>query len=98
MSRSRPPTAGKRDLNEEAIIETLRAIGCSVYQLQMPVDLIVGDPATFTTILVEVKQPGKRDDLTPAERRFITQHAGPVWVVTTAEEVAARVGDLRRGA
>ncbi len=61
MSRyNRPAYAGKsRDGNEKEIVAALETIGCTVYRLDEPADLLVGRGAK--NVLLEVKQPGKEN-------------------------------------
>ena len=58
--------AKRRDLNEPEIVEALRRLGCKVYLLDGPVDLLVG--ARGSTFLLEVK----RGELAPADRTLTT--------------------------
>jgi hypothetical protein len=45
--------AARVDANQAAIVETLRAAGCSVYVIGLPVDLVVGKNGH--TVLAECK-------------------------------------------
>jgi hypothetical protein len=54
--------AARVDANQAAIVEALRAAGCVVWVLGLPVDLLVGKNGR--TVLVEVKtKTGKYTDL-----------------------------------
>lgn len=48
--------AAKRDASERPIVSTLRKIGCSVYIMDQPVDLLIG--VAGKTFLAECKTPG----------------------------------------
>jgi hypothetical protein len=79
--------AKQRDENEKEIVAALESIGCTVYQLDQPVDLLVGRGAT--NVLMEIKNPAKpRADrqLTPNQRRFFASWKGQVCKVETVEE------------
>ena len=63
--------ATRRDANEKEIIQALESIGCTVYRLDSPVDLLVGYRAR--NILLEVKDGNKvrsERKLTKAQRKF----------------------------
>ena len=47
--------AARRDDNEKAIVEALRAVGATVYYLDEPCDLLVG--MNNKTLLMECKNP-----------------------------------------
>ncbi len=49
--------AARTDANKAEIVEALRAAGCVVYDLKLPVDLLVG--AGGKTLLVEIKDGRK---------------------------------------
>ncbi len=74
--------ANKRDKNEPEIIKALEKIGCSVYQLDDPVDLLVGLAAKC--YLLEVK--GKHGKLTDKQKDFFRDWRGQVRIVRTPEE------------
>lgn len=81
--------AAKKDLNQDAIVAELLACGCSVRKTHQlgggfP-DLAVGWRGR--TLLVEVKQPGKEDDLTADEREFFAAWRGAAIVAYRAEDV-----------
>ena len=91
---SRPPTAAKRDANEPEIVETLRAFGLSVHQMDRPADLLVGYGAR--TYLVEVKMP--RGTFTPPQEKFRKAWRGDYTVLRTIAEAEAFARDVRSGA
>ncbi len=49
--------ANMRDENEQEIVDALESIGCTVFRLDVPCDLLVGRGAV--NILIEVKNPEK---------------------------------------
>lgn len=88
--------AARTDANKAAIVAALKEIGCSVYDLKQPVDLLVWSPWKDANILVEIKRPpgpkGGMSDRqhTPAQVRFILSWPGPVETVhSPAQAVAA---------
>lgn len=67
--------AARVDSNQAAIVEALRAAGCVVWVLGLPVDLLVGKNGR--TVLVEVKT--KTGRYTPLQVSFMeTWTGGPV--------------------
>jgi hypothetical protein len=87
--------AARTDANKAAIVSALRAMGCSVYDLRMPVDLLVG--RNGKTLLMEIKDGAKKPSArkyTPAQEAFMsTWKGGAVATVTDVEGAmaAARV-------
>jgi hypothetical protein len=82
--------ANKRDGNEKEIIDALRAIGCSVYQLDRPVDLLIGFRAR--NLLLECKMPGKENRKDQQEQRdWMKAWNGQVRVVSSVNEAIAVV-------
>lgn len=71
----------KRDANEPEIVSALRSIGCDVFLIDLPVDLIVGYRGR--TVLLEVKAPGGR--LTKGQKEFFETYRGEAYVVRTPE-------------
>ena len=77
----------KRDANERAIVEALRAAGYAVQTMEQGKgcpDLLVCDPETNWLTLLEVKEPG--GNLTPAQVKWHAAWPGKVYVVHTPEE------------
>ena len=75
--------AARVDANQAAIVETLRAAGCSVYIIGLPVDLVVGKNGRHT-VLVEIKT--EDGDYTPHQRKFMaTWKGGPVATIRDVE-------------
>jgi len=95
----RPKYAQKVDENEAEIVAALRAIGCDVERIGMPVDLLVGYRAR--NFLIEVKNPntdyGKRNRSTDEQRRWIAGWKGQVRIVYTAEEAIDLVTNAYKG-
>ena len=73
----------KRDANEPEIVSALRSIGCDVFLIDLPVDLIVGYRGR--TVLLEVKVPGARGRLTKGQKEFFETYRGEAYVVRTPE-------------
>lgn len=87
--------AGKRDANEPAIVKALRAAGYGVKYMPIGAgfDLVVWsdwapanphmpNPGVW---LLEVKDPAKRNQLTPEEQKLQDQGC-PIHIVCTPEE------------
>jgi hypothetical protein len=76
--------AARTDENKAEIVAALRSIGAMVYDLRMPVDLLV--LLDGRVLLVEIKDGGKspsRRGYTPAQRAFL----GDGWPVKTIYSV-----------
>ncbi len=74
--------AARVDANQAAIVETLRAAGCVVWVLGLPVDLLVGKSGK--TVLVEVKTAKGR--FTELQQGFMgTWTGGPVATIRDVE-------------
>jgi hypothetical protein len=88
------------DRNQQLIVDTLRRAGASVQVLSeigrgLP-DLLVGSSTQSgrpINILIEVKNPDGRCDLTKAERRWIDAWRGQVAICRTPEEALAVLED-----
>lgn len=79
----------RRDANEGAIREALKAVGASVYMLDQPVDLLVGWRGQ--TYVLEVKTAEGR--LTPNEHDFFQAWAGgPALIVRSEAEALIAIG------
>lgn len=77
--------AARTDDNKASIVAALRSIGCVVYDLRTPVDLLVLLDGRIH--LVEIKDGGKspsRRGYTPAQQAFL----GAGWPVKTLYSVA----------
>jgi len=92
MSLSR--YGNKRDDNESNIINALEAIGCSVFRLDTPCDLLCG--YRRRTYLLEVKNPeqpkGNRKK-TKVQEKFFAEWNGQIDIVETAEQAIRIVTD-----
>jgi len=82
----RQPKYAKRvDLNQQEIVDALRAIGCDVEVIGRPVDLLVG--YRKRNFLIEVKREGAYVDKRQKEQRdFIKNWRGQVRQLDTPEE------------
>jgi hypothetical protein len=83
----------RKDLNQQAIVDALRAIGVSVYVVGRPADLLLGFKSFRTgalhTLLVEIKQAGRmthKNKMTPAQTRFLRDWNGQYDVIYTVDE------------
>lgn len=88
--------AARKDTNHNAVLQVARDIGAEVLDLHAlggALDALVGYRGRLW--LVEVKRPGKRAQLTPAERETIAgfQRVGVApLVVETADELLRGMG------
>ena len=85
MSRRMPKHAKSVDINETDIVKALEAIGCEVWRLGRPVDLLVGYQKT--NYLIEVKAPGtkpRKDQ--QKQQKWIKNWRGQVRVVQSVDE------------
>lgn len=85
-----PKYAAKTDKNQREIVAALKAIGCDVYEIRKPVDLLVGYRGVNK--LLEVKRPTmtRRKDQ-QHQRDFIRAWRGDAVMVTSPEEAIAAV-------
>lgn len=74
--------ADRRDQNEPEIIKALEQIGCSVHQLDQPLDLLVGYRGI--TYLLEIKTD--KGKLTKGQADFIPDWRGQLAVVRTTQQ------------
>lgn len=81
--------AAKVDGNQAAIVRALRKIGCDVYVIGKPVDLVCGYRAR--NFLIEVKDPNGSNRLTPAQKEFIATWRGQVRICRSPEEAVRLV-------
>ena len=81
--------AARTDATMVEVMKALRAVGCSVLYIKLPLDLLVCHRKE--TMLVEVKEEGGR--LTKAQEAFLETWPGRVHVVRgPLEAVAAVIG------
>lgn len=84
------------DLNQGEIVKALEKIGCRVYEIEKPVDLLVDHPAGLW-ILVEVKNKHGKNRLTPAQEKFFEAGPrGPTVIVRDAVEAIEQVQQAAR--
>ncbi len=84
--------AKRRDENEADIVKALESIGCTVYPLDMPCDLLCARGGF--NILLEIKNPAKpkKDrQKTKMQKRFFASWNGQVDVAETSEQAIAVV-------
>jgi len=92
-------TVKRVDQNQAMIVEALRRAGATVTVLTqgrgLP-DLLIGvsHNGRAMNVLIEIKNPTGRCDLTPAETRWIKQWAGQVAICRTPEEALAVLEDI----
>ncbi len=92
-------TAKRVDQNQAMIVETLRRAGATVTVLTqgrgLP-DLLIGvsHNGRAVNVLIEIKNPTGRCDLTDAEMRWIQPWAGQVAICRTPEEALAVLEDI----
>ncbi|MEN9901219.1 MAG: hypothetical protein RLZZ152_2263 [Pseudomonadota bacterium] len=80
--------AARRDANEAEIVSALRAAGAYVYDIGLPVDLLVGYKGH--TFLVEVKN-GPRKRLTALQEDFFKNWSGSTLARIDGPEAALRM-------
>lgn len=81
----------KRDANEGAIVDTLKAHGFTVERMDKPADLICGYAGR--DYLVEVKMP--KGSLTPPQEKFFSEWRGSKTILTTVDDVDAWVAHVK---
>ena len=72
----------RTDANQKEIVEALEKIGCTVYKIGRPVDLVVGRNAL--NWLMDVKS--EKGTLTPFQKDFFRDWKGQVRIVRSPEE------------
>ena len=88
-----PKYRAKNDANHKEIVTALQAIGCTVWQLGRPLDLLVGFRGK--NVLLEIKNPDGRNRVEPDQQQFINEWRGQSAVVRSVGEaidVCVRVG------
>lgn len=81
--------ANKRDANEAGIVDALESLGCLVYRMDKPVDLLVLHRSRV--FLVEVK--AKKGKLTSEQEAF--SQLWPIYVVRSVDDAVAFVKSAR---
>lgn len=84
--------AARVDANQKAIVDALRACGCSVYVLGLPLDLLVGRQGK--NYLLEIKT-GPKARLTEFQQDFRATWQGQWARVNTIDEAFKVVGLLK---
>jgi hypothetical protein len=91
--------AARTDANKSTIVEALRAAGCIVYDLRLPVDLMVGVPGNpGVTLLMELKdgrKPPSARGHTDVQARFLANWPAPTCTVTDVESALRAVAAVR---
>ena len=78
---------GTPDANQAEIITALEKVGCTVYDIDKPVDLLVEFRGLW--ILIEVKTTkGKLED---SQKRFFKKVKAPAFIVRNVEEAVSAV-------
>ena len=91
--------AQRKDANQAEIVAGLLAVGCTVWVMHEPADLLVGRRGI--NLLLECKDGSKRPSarkLTPAQVAFRQSWRGQFAVVTSVEEALQVVLDRAPGA
>ena len=89
----RKPIRTRRDANETEIVQDLRKIGCSVFYLDNPVDLLVGHHGK--NFLMEIKDPSNppsRRKLSDSQQEFFLMWRGQVHKIETFDEALTVLG------
>ena len=100
--------AARSDSNRKAIVDALRAAGCTVYDIRRPVDLLVGYQSNWmggyapVTMLMEIKRPdGPKGGTwfkkhTEAQLAFLKSwNGGPVATVDSPEAALRAIGVMK---
>ena len=78
---------GTPDANQASIIDALVKIGCTVYDIDKPVDLLVEFRGLWLVLEVKTKK-GKLED---SQKRFFEKVKAPAFIVRDIEEAVAAV-------
>ncbi len=78
---------GTPDANQADIITALEKIGCTVHDIDKPVDLLIEFRGLW--ILMEVKT--SKGKLRDSQKRFLSKAKAPAFVVRNIEEATAAV-------
>jgi hypothetical protein len=77
----------RSDHNQSEIVETLRAIGCAVYVIGRPLDLLIYVPGKQKYFLADVKNPnGRGRRLTKEQKRFTEKWPGPWYLLESVDD------------
>ena len=78
---------GTPDANQASIVDALVKIGCTVYDIDKPVDLLIEFRGIW--ILLEVKT--KKGKLRDSQKRFLEKSKAPAFMVRDIEQAVAAV-------
>lgn len=91
--------AARTDANQAAIVAALRSVGCSVWIIGLPVDLLVG--VAGHTVPVEIKtltgkKAPKAARYTPLQQAFLAEwRGGPVATLTDVDGALRLAATMR---
>ena len=89
MSNRRFAKQHATDLNQPEIILALNEIGCTCYEMEQPVDLLVEYRSIW--IVLEVKNPKGKNKLTKEQEIFFELTQAPAYVVRNPLEAVTAV-------
>jgi len=72
------------DSNQAPIVKALTAIGCKVYEMERPVDLLVEFRSIW--VVLEVKNKDGLNKLTDAQVKFFEKTTAPAYIVRSPTE------------
>jgi len=78
---------GTPDANQASIVEALEKIGCRVYDIDKPVDLLV----EFRGVWVVLEVKTKKGKLEKSQKRFFEKVKAPAFIVRDVVEATAAV-------
>lgn len=81
--------AAKVDANQAEIVAALLKIGAKPIYIKEPCDLLVGFRGA--NILMEIKNPEGKDEITKAQAEFLATWPGQVHIVRTPSEAIVAV-------
>lgn len=80
-------STGTPDANQAEIVLSLEKIGCLVWDMEKPVDLLV----EFRGLFVPLEVKTEKGTLTPAQEKFFRKTKGPAFVVRDHVEAVMAV-------
>jgi len=89
--RNRFAKAHATDANQPEIIEALESIGCCVYEIERPVDLLVEYKRIW--VLLEVKNPNGKNRMEDDQLKFFKKSRAPAYLVRSGKEAIAAMRD-----
>jgi hypothetical protein len=93
---SLPRFKAKRDASEKAIVKALEGMGCSVWRMDTPADLLVGFMGR--NHICECKSPGTHygKSLNDKQKQFNDSWRGEaIWILRDLDDVEAMISALR---